>query len=343
MCEMCAYVGRTKPAAPVLMEYGKRIEGLWSGFCTGIGVQAFDGTLNLTKTLGYSRYLNCDPDVLPGTVGFFHSRTGYAGCPGDSRYAHPFLSSDGEVMVVSQGAIGIFAEQSGSIERIGNELLKKSRSFTSADFHLQGERYQLLDDGSRVHMSNIVCEYTAFLLAEGDPPMEAIRKVGNEIREESATMFLFRKFPGHLYVVNMNQRLGMYFHEDGISLSTCALAYGENRVGLTEVPMNSILDITADSVHLEKLATDIQPYNGIPAGLQNAFLNWLEENPDAMLAHVMDHALRIHYPAGVLRHVPAHELFEQLHYDGLLELSTREYPGIREEENSIRTVFRLKK
>lgn len=56
MCEMCAYIGRERSAAPILLAQGKRMEGLWSGFCTGIGVQDADGTLRMHKTLGYSRF-----------------------------------------------------------------------------------------------------------------------------------------------------------------------------------------------------------------------------------------------------------------------------------------------
>ena len=344
MCEMCAYVGRKHQAAPILLEYGKRIEGLWSGFCTGIGVQDPDGTLRQYKTLGYSKYWEGQYQTsgLPGTVGFFHSRTGYEGCPGDSRFAHPFLSSDGEVMAVSQGAIGIFADKSGSISRIGNELLKKGRQFTSADFHLEADRYVALNDGSRVHMSNIVCEYVASLLAEGYAPLDAIRKSSLDIQEESATMFLMRKYPGHLFVVNMNQRLGIYFHDDGVSLATCALAFGDDRVNLMETPQNSLLDITANNTYIETLSEELQPYQKVPAGLQDAFLEWTADHPDTMLSHVMDNVLKVHQdPPGVLRHVPTHELFEQLYYDGKLELSSLEYPGIRQ-ENSIRTVIRLR-
>ena len=49
MCELCAYVGVKEQAAPLLLEYGKRVEGLWSGYCTGIGVQDPEGTLRLHK------------------------------------------------------------------------------------------------------------------------------------------------------------------------------------------------------------------------------------------------------------------------------------------------------
>jgi glucosamine 6-phosphate synthetase-like amidotransferase/phosphosugar isomerase protein len=92
MCEMCGYVGRKKAAAPILLEYGKRVEGLWSGYITGIGVQDADGSLEMKKTLGYSKYWEekFDASAMKGTVGFFHSRTGAAKGVGHERYGHPY-------------------------------------------------------------------------------------------------------------------------------------------------------------------------------------------------------------------------------------------------------------
>ena len=342
MCEMCAFIGRRNQAAPLLLEYGKRIEGLWSGYCTGIGVQDADGTLRMHKTLGWSRQWEerFDPASLPGTIGFFHSRTGYPGMPGDQRYAHPFLTSDASGMVVSQGALGIFTDRSAGIPRIGNMLLKKGVRFSSADASVK-ERFQLLEDGTRVHMSDVVGEYAAYQLKQCGDPLEAVRRTGCDILEESCSLFLFREFPGHLYIINMNQRLCICFHEDGISVSTCALAFGKERVNLMEVPFNSVLDLTADSIRMEKLSERIQVYREIPPNLHEDFLAWTAGNPETMLAQVMDNALKLRYPPGVLRHVPTHEIFEQFYYDGKLRLETREYPGITENVSSIRTTFTL--
>ena len=47
-------------------------------------------------------------------------------------------------------------------------------------------------------------------------------------------------------------------------------------------------------------------------------------------------------PADVLRHVPTHEVFEQLYYDGNFVLTTKEYPGVRETDQSIRTAISMK-
>jgi hypothetical protein len=73
-----------------------------------------------------------------------------------------------------------------------------------------------------------------------------------------------------------------------------------------------------------------------------AFRQWCKDTPDTLLAHVMDNVLKLKYPTDVLRHVPTHEVFEQLYYDGELYLTNKEYPGIGD-ENSIRSEVNYKK
>ena len=45
MCVMCACINRDAEAAPILMNMGKRIEGLWSGYYTGLGCIGDDGVI----------------------------------------------------------------------------------------------------------------------------------------------------------------------------------------------------------------------------------------------------------------------------------------------------------
>ena len=344
MCEMCGYVGRKKAAAPILLEYGKRVEGLWSGYITGIGVQDADGSLEMKKTLGYSKHWEekFDASALKGTVGFFHSRTGAAKGVGHERYGHPFISDDATTMAVSQGAWGIFAENYGSpcIRKIGNMLLEQGRSFCSADKN-EWERYHLLSDGTRVHMSDVVTVLCDQLMRKYNDPFKAMRETALTIREESATMFMFKEYPGHLFGINMNQRLCAYFHEDGISVATCSLAFGNERVNVMEIPGNSLFDITPDGIKIEKLSDEFQLWEKIPAGMLESFFNWCKNTPNTLLAHVMDNVLKTNYPDNVLRHVPTHELFEQLYFDGKLSITNKEYPGIGP-ENSIRSEVNVK-
>ena len=341
MCVMCACINRSREAAPDLMTMGKRIEGFWSGYYTGIGCLGEDQVIRSFKTVGWSKYWEQQFSLkdIPGKMGFFHSRTGSGG---DRRFAHPFLSHDGSCLLISQGCGGIFTGQNANITNIANMLLDEGAQFSSADLENPVRKYIFLKDGSQVHVSDVVCEYAAFLNKNGGDPIKTVRRTGTEILEEAISLFIFKDHPGHIYISNMNQRMFIVFDDDGVKLATCALAMGEKRLNGIELPCNTVADVMIDGIRMERMSNKLHPYLPIPANLEKAFLDWVKANPETLLAHTMDNALKILYPEGVLRHVPTFEVFEKLYYDGKLQLSSREYPGIRPQENSIRTVIRLK-
>ena len=343
MCMMCAFISKDKKtqAAPILLEAGKRIEGLWSGHYTGIGVQGDDGTLCIRKTTGYSRYweeqFSCSE--LPGSVGFFHSRTGSGG---DVRYAHPFLAHDGSAMLVSQGSAGIFKNQDEIIGAIGDSLLDEGVVFSSADSTLEIRKYPFTKYGAQVHVSEIVAEYAASNFRKLRDPLVAVRKTATDIKEEAVSLFIFKDCPGHVYLANMNQRICIHFGEDGAMMASCALAMGDRPVNLIEIPPNTVGDVTATDVKLEPLNPLLKPYEGYPAGLLDAVLEWLPNNPRTGLSCFLDKVLKQHYPSDVLRHVPTTRIFEYLYYEGRLLLETEEVPGLVDEHKALKTRITLK-
>ena len=75
MCTIAGYNG-TKPAAPILIDMMRKLEGLDSGFYTGIAT-IHEGKIYHAKVAGdLDRLLETtDAANLPGTIGFIHSRT----------------------------------------------------------------------------------------------------------------------------------------------------------------------------------------------------------------------------------------------------------------------------
>lgn len=334
MCVMCACINRNKEAAPDLLEMGKRIEGLWSGYYTGIGCLGEDQEIRSFKTNGWSKYWEQQFSLkdVPGKMGFFHSRTGSGG---DQRRAHPFISNDGSCLLISQGCIGIFSDQQSNVLDIANMLFGKGVRFSSANYEPQVKRYLHLKDGGQVHISDVVCEYAADIHRNGCAPLETVRRTGTEILEESISMFIFKDHPGHIYISNMNQRMFIVFDDKGARLATCALAMGDKQLSGIELPCNTVADVTVDGIRIEKMSDKLHPYLPIPANLEKAFLDWVKANPKTLLAHTMDNALKTLYPESVLRHVPTFELFEKLYYDGVLALETEEdRPGPDEKHKS---------
>jgi len=334
MCVMCAYVGKKKQAAPLLLESGKRIEGLWSGYYTGIGVLGNDGVIRNHKTTGCSKCWESRFSVeeLPGTVGFFHSRTNSGG---DSRYAHPFLSADGSVLLISQGSGGHFKADQQKLVEIGNRLLDQNTRFSSADYNAATQKYPNLKDGSQVHASDLVTEYAADACKRLGDPFAAVHETASVLREESVSLFLFRDWPEHIYVANMNQRLCLHFQDDGAFLSTCALALGDTRRRLLEIPPNSVSEVTAGTIKVEPLAQDIVVDTRIPAGLLESFIRYLSQHPSSLLAHITDNAIAPHYTGEriEMRAAAAYDIFERLYYDGMLKLENTHLPGAGKDQS----------
>ena len=99
MCIIAGYTGK-RAAAPILIEMLKKTEYIDGGLSTGIAT-IHEGKLYMRKVVGDVDTLLRETDVLslPGTTGIIHSRTA-----GDHvETAHPFLSDDGELALVSNG------------------------------------------------------------------------------------------------------------------------------------------------------------------------------------------------------------------------------------------------
>lgn len=326
MCVLVGYIGN-KDAAEQLLSGGERIQGLWSGFYTGIGVLGDDGVIRKHKTTGYSRYFRERFDLtdLPGHCGFFHSRTNSGG---DARYAHPFVSSDNSVMLAGQGRAGYFAQFDDRPTAIGNMLLQHGIKFGSADSTLDHKKYQILNDGSQVHVSDIVTEYAAFLLKKLSDPMKAVRKCATDILEEAISLYIFKDHPGHIYVTNVNTRLAIRFRADGVVMATSALAFDDMPGRNMELPCNCIADISCDSIKIEPLSDQIE-VSGITdqTGMTDAILDYIKSNNNTTLAAIRDNVINPRCTKGYLFDAVPHRIVEQLLAEGKIKLLSGEVDG----------------
>ena len=329
MCVLCAYISRETQAAPLLLESGERIQGLWSGFYTGIGILGDDGVIRHRKTTGYSRYWRerFSTDELPGRMGFFHSRTNSGG---DARYAHPFVSSDGSVMLCGQGYSGIFDKDDEKAVAIGNMLLDEGVVFSSRDDSLKFKKYQILKDGSQVHISDIVTEYAAFLIKRNHDPLKTVQQTGSEILEEAISLYIFRDFPGRVYTTNVNTRLAILWREDGVIMSSSPLAFGNSEGTPMELPPNTVSEISVDGIKIEKLTSKISVHQlSDRTALTDEVLEWIKAHPGTKLAELKDNILnrRCKEFGRELYVARPHFIMEQLLSEGKIYLSSKEVPG----------------
>ena len=75
MCTIAGYNG-SKRAAPILIDMMRKMEGLDSGFYTGIAT-FYEGRIYCAKVTGDLEHLlsTTEAAFLPGNMGFIHSRT----------------------------------------------------------------------------------------------------------------------------------------------------------------------------------------------------------------------------------------------------------------------------
>lgn len=331
MCVLCGYISKEKNVAPKLLDYGESIEGLWSGFYTGVGVLGDDGVIRHRKTTGCSsvwRERFSTEDLL-GKTGFFHSRTNSGG---DTRYAHPFVSCDGTTMLVGQGHAGCFAKYNDKIVDIANALLGEGVVFSSADPDLERKKYQVLKDGTQVHVSDIVTEYAASLYRKCGDPLEAVRKTATDILEEAISLFIFRDKPGHIYVSNMNARLAIRRIPDGIFMTTSLLLFDKVYGESLEMPSNAVADISLDSVTFKPLVDNLTVGAlGNPKQLYQDVYDFIKSNDGVSLPQIMDSVVKKHCAADdveplFLQGLP-HQIVEQMYAEGIINYETKKVPG----------------
>ncbi|MBQ8751602.1 MAG: hypothetical protein IJZ13_00675 [Clostridia bacterium] len=157
MCNIAGYVG-TQPAVPLLIEMMRRQEGFCGGYYSGIAT-LHEGKIYYAKLTGDLTRLvdSTEAANLPGTVGIIHSRSKSGG--GDP-WAHPFVGErEGVVRTayVANGEVGFFAPRTPEYNVLARQLLEQGYTMHSR-VPAQGDAYNVLGDGTAVHMSDVMSQ-----------------------------------------------------------------------------------------------------------------------------------------------------------------------------------------
>ena len=295
MCVWSAYSGQ-KNAAPLLWESLKKIEGICSGYYTGLVTQS-EGKLHLGKVLGNTKTWeeSFKLEDFPGTSGLIHSRTNSGG---DKKWGHPFVGSSGKVSVISQGCNGIFRGKV-PFEARGNEMLSKGKVFTSS---LWGRpvRYPVLSDGGQVHSAEVVVQCVEYYYEQLGDPLAAIKQVMSELTIEAASCFLFADCPGVIGFSNSNQHMVYQMTGDGVYLSITTLGLPGN-FGM-ELPCNSVGLIAPGEIRIERLHDRYETLADVPGGLVSDALDYVKANPGCLWGDIADQVVKDRFPANTLNY-----------------------------------------
>ncbi len=339
MCVWSAYIGE-RNAADVVWETGRRIEGFWSGYHTGL-VTCADGAFHHAKTVGTCRdwereYRLAD---LPGHVGIFHSRTGSGG---GREWGHPFISYDGKVALAAQGASGIFENPAKPRNAAAQRVADAGWRFASADPHLSLKKYPRLADGSQVHFSEVLVQNAALEYAACGDPVEAIRRTMTTMPMEAVMILIFRDFPGTLYIGNVNQRAVFVREKDGIYLATTALAFTPSQQRCSEIPGNTIATVSLNEISFVPVDPLFQVDETLPPGILPACLNYMKTHGPVTLGELTDNVVKSFFPGEklVYRPLATYRVIETLAAANWLEHEDTLIEGF-EGKSAARTLFSL--
>ena len=226
MCNIAGYIGE-RDAAPILIEMIRAQEGLNGGFYTGIAT-LHEGKIHYRKVVGDLDELlrRTDAASLPGKIGIIHSRT-----PGDQgdEWAHPFISErDGEITSaqVYNGSIGHFKYLDGRRVELAESLLAEGYNMRSR-LAANGKRLELTD-GTRVHISDLMCQLIAKRMCEGDSAVEAMEKSYCEIPAEIVGLMLSVTEPEAIVWARINMPMHVGRTDHGIYLASAPQAFPDD-------------------------------------------------------------------------------------------------------------------
>lgn len=224
MCTIAGYVGE-KEAAPILINMMKMLEGLDSGYFTGIATIS-EGKLYCRKVIGDLQHLleTTDAASLPGKIGFIHSRTLGNG-EGSVEWGHPFVAKkDGVPYLshVSNGGAGYFANRFDDIAAVANALLKEGYEIPSKE-HFEKPKIKV-SDGDAVHVSDVTTQYIMKLMNDGASLLEAEEKALMNIPSDDVDLNICLDEPTCIAYAKMSQPMTLGFCPHGAYLATAALA-----------------------------------------------------------------------------------------------------------------------
>ena len=278
MCTIAGYIG-SSPAAPVLIDMMSRLEGLDSGFYTGIAT-IHEGKLYYCKVAGDLEHLlkTTDAASLPGNIGFIHSRT-----PGNIKsdfagVSHPFTAErDGKTQtaLILNGCGGIFAEAiRARIPVAAQQALDWGYTLKS---HHPTVGNVTLADGSLVHSNDVRCQLVDRKIAQGMDPAFALQEVMTEIPSESVSLVLSLAEPEAISFARFNFPMHVTFGKNGAYMATAPMAFPENAGGYTLLPPMSYGKVYKDRFEVSGFVSPPATVAPITPQVMAAAYDYLEE------------------------------------------------------------------
>lgn len=336
MCTIAGYNG-TKSAAPILIEMMRKLEGLDSGFYTGIATM-HQGKIYYAKVAGNLDTLLASTVAasLPGTMGFIHSRT-----PGPKELAdfagvaHPFTAEkDGQVRtaLIMNGCGGIFKgtfDVSGMAQRMidqGYEL--KSYHETIGNTALPG--------GGFAHGTDVRCQLTDSKIAAGMDMAEALQETFTQMPCEAVSLAMSVTEPNAIAFARLVMPMHVALTDHGVYMATGPLALPKDAGDYTLLPPMSYGKVWKDGFQVQKFKKYLATVAPITPQVMAAAYAYLEEalqEPKPFTETGVSEVLQNLYPSAdcTQRWTVAYQVISEFYRQGRLHMETRYIPGKTED------------
>ena len=333
MCTIAAYNG-SKQAAPILIDMMGRLEGLDSGFYTGLAT-IHEGKIYYAKVTGDLDTLlaNTDAARLPGTIGFIHSRTPGAKAAGDfPGVAHPFISEkDGiaRTALVMNGCGGVF-KGTFHVPTIAQKMLAEGYNLQS--YHPTTGNTPL-PTGGFVHSTDVRCQLTDSFIAEGMDVAEALQETFTQMPAEAVGLALSVAEPEAIAFARIAMPMHVAMADHGAYMATGPLAFPQDAGGYTLLPPMSYGKVWRDGFRVQKFKKQLVTVAPITPQVMEAAYRYLEEalqEPKAFTETGLRDFLKPLYPAADCTQwgTVGYQVISEFYRQGRLQLERRDIPGM---------------
>lgn len=351
MCVIAGYIGENE-AAPTLLEMLRREEGLDAGFYTGIAT-VHNGKLHYRKVVGDVETLLKETDALslPGNIGIAHSRTPSGG---GREWGHPFTDPQEGLAYIANGSRGRFGDRI-DLSAVGNRLLRQGAVFKSTlpEGVENPASAPLLENGKRVHVSDLVCQLIAanFQRGEATPQalMDAVIKAYEETVGEIVGLCIHAKHPDTVVVGRINQPMEIGRDKNGsLYLATTTIAFpDEIEWQMRMAPLSGAICHRDGSMQIEPFRdlSRMLPLGAAPSSA--AVMECVEEafaQKNPLHKPDLDKAIDALWPQESLRErsIIIYELLDALLHEGRIEMRQERIPGMFKKGTVPRTFIQYK-
>lgn len=256
MCNIAGYAGN-RQAAPILLEMLRKQQAYDGGMSTGIAT-IHEGKIHWRKVIGDVDTLINETDALslPGTVGIAHSRPG--GSKELSEWAHPFISMDGEMALVTNGTsrINQYAPQRTETVR----MLEANGYKFLTELNRVDPSSPSLKNGHPVSGAEARLHVVDYFYKQGKSLEEAMALCGTHYIADNVWVMINKNTPDSIYSFRITRPMHILLDGDESYIATTGYAFPEDkRDKRIQLPLDHTCIINKGSYTVTKYTANIEP------------------------------------------------------------------------------------